>query len=112
VYDACDVGVFLEDGMGVIKNTKVDFVIFHLNASDPFHPVEHAGMTFAVIVNRNNRISVFEEVYDRMGADIPATAGNQDFFHGTKKMKKKVSTYNLAVFMLAVSYAARSGIKN
>ena len=62
----------------VSSKQKVDFVIFHLYASDPFHPSSMPGLTL-LLLSEITEYPFFERSTIVWEPIYPQPAGNQDF---------------------------------
>ena len=92
--DAGNVWVFLENGIGVIVNTKINLVVLYCFACYFFNSFQDVLIAAAVVISRHNVKSILNKINYGMCANIAAATGYQYFLH-IQRNKKNHSRYRV-----------------
>jgi hypothetical protein len=79
--DPGNILIFLEDGERIVVVAQIDLVVLDLFSGDLFDAFQYPRGRADIVIDTNDFKAVGNQVHDRVGAYIAASAGDKDLLH-------------------------------
>jgi hypothetical protein len=81
VNDALHIFIFLEDGKRIVEIAQIDLVIFDSFAGYFLDAFQDNRIGSFVIIYRNNIVTIFNQINNRVRTDVTASPCDQNLSH-------------------------------